>query len=196
MDAPSPPIPAAPATPAASPLSLDAPLPAGIAGRSQGWLTRYRRYPAFSPPWSRGRLRALGPLALLVLLAAAAPLALAPPERVPFDGMLQVAMPPVVHLMNTPSTAALSFFLGGGAGLFAWRRERAGLAALARAQAARREAELRLSVLAAQVEPHFLFNTLAGVRSAITTSSMAPSRRSGPCASRCTPRGSTTAGSG
>jgi LytS/YehU family sensor histidine kinase len=39
--------------------------------------------------------------------------------------------------------------------------------ALAEAQAQRREAELRLSVLAAQVEPHFLFNTLAGVRSAI-----------------------------
>ena len=37
------------------------------------------------------------------------------------------------------------------------------------AQNARREAELRLSVLAAQVEPHFLFNTLAGVRSAILT---------------------------
>jgi LytS/YehU family sensor histidine kinase len=59
--------------------------------------------------------------------------------------------------------------------LVGWRRERAALAALAReqalaqAQAARREAELRLSVLAAQVEPHFLFNTLAGVRSAIAT---------------------------
>lgn len=40
---------------------------------------------------------------------------------------------------------------------------------LERAQNARREAELRLSVLVAQVEPHFLFNTLAGVRSAILT---------------------------
>ncbi|MFZ6767967.1 sensor histidine kinase [Undibacterium sp. Di26W] len=40
---------------------------------------------------------------------------------------------------------------------------------LQQAQDARREAELRLSVLAAQVEPHFLFNTLAGVRSAILT---------------------------
>ncbi|MFZ6871717.1 sensor histidine kinase [Undibacterium sp. Di27W] len=40
---------------------------------------------------------------------------------------------------------------------------------LSAAQEARREAELRLSVLAAQVEPHFLFNTLAGVRSAILT---------------------------
>jgi signal transduction histidine kinase len=40
---------------------------------------------------------------------------------------------------------------------------------LKRAQAARNSAELRLSVLAAQVEPHFLFNTLASVRSAIST---------------------------
>ncbi len=38
-----------------------------------------------------------------------------------------------------------------------------------RLKAARYEAELRLSVLVAQVEPHFLFNTLAGVRSAIVT---------------------------
>jgi LytS/YehU family sensor histidine kinase len=59
--------------------------------------------------------------------------------------------------------------------LWSWRREQHELAALARerdlaqAQAQRREAELRLSVLAAQVEPHFLFNTLAGVRSAIAT---------------------------
>jgi LytS/YehU family sensor histidine kinase len=69
----------------------------------------------------------------------------------------------------------MTFLLAGGAGLWGWRREREGLASLARerelarAQAERREAELRLSVLAAQVEPHFLFNTLAGVRSAIAT---------------------------
>jgi LytS/YehU family sensor histidine kinase len=44
----------------------------------------------------------------------------------------------------------------------AWR-------ALAEAQRQRREAEMRLSVLAAQVEPHFLFNTLAGVRGAIAS---------------------------
>jgi signal transduction histidine kinase len=82
---------------------------------------------------------------------------------------------PVTQLINSASSAAITFFLAGGAGLWGWRRERAGLAALAReqelaqAQAQRREAELRLSVLAAQVEPHFLFNTLAGVRSAIAT---------------------------
>ncbi|MET3109121.1 two-component sensor histidine kinase [Oxalobacteraceae bacterium GrIS 2.11] len=38
---------------------------------------------------------------------------------------------------------------------------------LALYQKERNEAELRLSVLASQVEPHFLFNTLSGVRSAI-----------------------------
>lgn len=82
---------------------------------------------------------------------------------------------------NALSSALTTFWLGGGAGLWARRRERQGLANLARerelqrAQAQRREAELQLSVLAAQVEPHFLFNTLAGVRSAIATD---PSRAS------------------
>jgi len=257
-----------------TPFTLDAPLPAELAGRSQGWLTRYRRFPVFSPPWTRGRLRTLGPIALGTLLVAALPLAVPRPDTVPLGGLLQLTVqlllplvlgpalctwvrrqgwddkrewaalvgalvlvvltlfafhnllaepmkqkvaewmgqvdaegkrkkvqvaigvsitspddpassparagapgevPPSVHLMNTLSSGALTFFLGGGAGLFAWRRERAGLAALARerelarAQAERREAELRLSVLAAQVEPHFLFNTLAGVRSAIAT---------------------------
>ena len=71
--------------------------------------------------------------------------------------------------------ALLAFWIAGGFAVIGWRRERTALAtlvrekALAQAQAARREAELRLSVLAAQVEPHFLFNTLAGVRSAIAT---------------------------
>ena len=71
--------------------------------------------------------------------------------------------------------ALISFSLAGGWALPRWGRERNGLLALAheeelaRAQAQARESELRLSVLAAQVEPHFLFNTLAGVRSAITT---------------------------
>ncbi len=71
--------------------------------------------------------------------------------------------------------ALCTFAFAGGFALPRWRREREGLAALAQerelahAESARREAELRLSVLAAQVEPHFLFNTLAGVRSAIAT---------------------------
>ncbi len=82
---------------------------------------------------------------------------------------------PSTQVANHGTRALVSFLLAGGLGLLGWRRERSGLAALAQeralaeAQAQRREAELRLSVLAAQVEPHFLFNTLAGVRSAIAT---------------------------
>jgi two-component sensor histidine kinase len=82
---------------------------------------------------------------------------------------------------NLISSALVSFWLAGGAGIWGLRRERLALESLARerelgrAQAQRREAELKLSVLAAQVEPHFLFNTLAGVRSAIATD---PSRAS------------------
>ena len=44
---------------AAPSVDLDAPLPAELAGRHQGWLTRYRRYPVYSRPWVRGRLRTL-----------------------------------------------------------------------------------------------------------------------------------------
>jgi two-component sensor histidine kinase len=77
--------------------------------------------------------------------------------------------------LNLVVRGLLAFWLGGGFALLAWRREHdavtalASARALAEAQAQRREAELRLSVLAAQVEPHFLFNTLAGVRSAIAS---------------------------
>ena len=81
----------------------------------------------------------------------------------------------MTRLSNGVSSALFTFWLAGGVALWGLRRERSGLAALVRehelvrAQAQRREAELQLSVLAAQVEPHFLFNTLAGVRSAIAT---------------------------
>jgi Histidine kinase len=82
---------------------------------------------------------------------------------------------PQQRTINAFFGALMSFLLGGGLAVMRWPRERELLASLARgralaqAQAQRREAELRLSVLAAQVEPHFLFNTLAGVRSAIAT---------------------------
>lgn len=84
-------------------------------------------------------------------------------------------LPAAPPLVNMAIQGSLMFWMAGGLALLGWRRERAGLVALqreqelAQAQAQRREAELRLSVLAAQVEPHFLFNTLAGVRSAIAT---------------------------
>ncbi len=75
--------------------------------------------------------------------------------------------------INYGSGTVLYLLFGGGFALMAYFRERVRLAAslrrreLAAANAARREAELRLSVLQAQVEPHFLFNTFAGLRGLI-----------------------------
>ena len=66
-------------------------------------------------------------------------------------------------------------WLGGVFDMVAFLRQRSHIVdvlqreELKRAQSARNAAELRLSVLAAQIEPHFLFNTLASVRSAIAT---------------------------
>ena len=66
-------------------------------------------------------------------------------------------------------------WLGGLFDLRAFVRQRGKLdealtrQALARARDERNTAELKLSVLAAQVEPHFLFNTLASVRAAIAS---------------------------
>ncbi len=70
---------------------------------------------------------------------------------------------------------SLAGWLGGLFDLLAFVRQRGKLVdvlqkeELERAQAARSNAEMRLSVLTAQVEPHFLFNTLASVRSAISS---------------------------
>jgi len=252
---------------------LDAALPAELIGREHGWFTNYRRYPVFSAPWARGRLRssmAIVGLSFAVLLPVV--LSSAPAERtwgalfalllwlclplfagpalgvwvrrqawpaaregaalvaavlaasaaaMLFDQLaaepikqviaersgaidpkgkrqkvvmsigINVSTPEdaasaarsagqsgndaVASAVNLGSKAAVTLLLAGGLALRGWRRERDGLEALrqeralAEAQAQRREAELRLSVLAAQVEPHFLFNTLAGVRSAIAT---------------------------
>lgn len=88
-----------------------------------------------------------------------------PPRRI--DRRAEVA--------QARDAALTGFFLAGGFGLWGWVRERRALLdlhherELARAETLRQQAEMRLSVLAAQVEPHFLFNTLAGVRSAIAT---------------------------
>lgn len=67
----------------------------------------------------------------------------------------------------------LFFFLGGGVALISFFRERRWWEAsrhahaLAVATREKEEADLRLMVLQAQVEPHFLFNTLASVHSLI-----------------------------
>jgi signal transduction histidine kinase len=263
------PMTADPAPPLAA-RPLDAPLPAELAGRGQGWFTHYRRHAVFSRPWVLGRWRLVAPWLALVFLGMAPLLLADDPRDRPwpiFTALLVTLVLPAVlgpalglwirrrgwapHVewrallamvllltagvaafylwledpfkdavartlgiadehgrrqrvtmtlgfsistagppgalptsvrddpgllaVNTATRALLAFCLGGGLALRGWRREREGLAALEReralqqAQAARREAELRLSVLAAQVEPHFLFNTLAGVRSAIAT---------------------------
>lgn len=78
-------------------------------------------------------------------------------------------------IANATQFLILNTLLGGGLGLIAYFREKVRLQASLRrkelglANAARREAELRLSVLQAQVEPHFLFNTFAGLRGLIRT---------------------------
>ena len=78
-------------------------------------------------------------------------------------------------LLLACATLWLAGWLGGLFELPAFVRQRGKLVdvlqkeELRRAQAARNSAEMRLSVLAAQVEPHFLFNTLASVRSAISS---------------------------
>jgi two-component sensor histidine kinase len=258
------------------PQRLDDPLPTELTGREHGWFGRYRRYPVFSAPWVRGRLRsaALVYAVMMALVLLAALSSSAGPDR-PWPGLCELALElsvpwlagPTLALwvrrrgwpavrewwalvavmaltvatvmafnvwgaeplkqfvaertggvdahgkrkrvvmvvgvnisavpdrmasvpgdalgpndidtvtgsLNFTAQALITFWMAGGWGLRTWRREREGLAALAReralaeALAQRREAELRLSVLAAQVEPHFLFNTLAGVRSAIST---------------------------
>ncbi|MBC3916656.1 histidine kinase [Undibacterium sp. CY18W] len=72
-------------------------------------------------------------------------------------------------------SSGLIFYTGGAVDFWYFFRQKKRMLEVMRqqelqqAQDARREAELRLSVLAAQVEPHFLFNSLAGVRSAILT---------------------------
>ena len=64
-------------------------------------------------------------------------------------------------------------WLGGGTDLRAWLRQRRLLrenellGQVARYRDERNEVEMQLSILASQVEPHFLFNTLSGVRAAM-----------------------------
>jgi len=64
-------------------------------------------------------------------------------------------------------------WLGGSTDLRAWFRQRRLLrenellGQVARYKDERNEVEMQLSILASQVEPHFLFNTLSGVRAAM-----------------------------
>lgn len=93
------------------------------------------------------------------------------------DAMQRQAEQPVVQaasrVINLLTLGLIYGLLGGGAALRAYFFEQRRLAEsrhrseLAEVQARRRESELRLAALQAQVEPHFLFNTLASVRALV-----------------------------
>ncbi len=80
---------------------------------------------------------------------------------------------PVMAAVRYVLVLLLFLWLGGALDLITYFRQRKVMKdvlveqRLALYRKERNEAELRLSVLASQVEPHFLFNTLSGVRSAI-----------------------------
>ncbi|MFN7777506.1 MAG: sensor histidine kinase [Betaproteobacteria bacterium] len=96
------------------------------------------------------------------------------PSETPADAAKQPTASPD-RMADLQINAVLAFLLGGGLALIGHFPQQRRLAEaqrrreLAAAQAARREAELKLSVLAAQVEPHFLYNTLAAVRGAVAS---------------------------
>ncbi|MGN6150831.1 MAG: sensor histidine kinase [Lysobacteraceae bacterium] len=88
-----------------------------------------------------------------------------------FTGGLRLVYQGLVYAMNL----AVFYVFGGGHALWAYfrqqRRLKDGIEArkVAALQAQKQDTELRMSVLQAQVEPHFLFNTLASVRALVRT---------------------------
>lgn len=78
-------------------------------------------------------------------------------------------------VMQLSVPAGFYFLFGGGVALVSYGRERRGWAELQRRREREglelraQEADARLAILQAQVEPHFLFNTLASLRSLVRT---------------------------
>lgn len=89
------------------------------------------------------------------------------PVRKPIDSTLLGAV------MQASVPAGLYFVFGGGIALVSYGRQRRGWAELQMRREREglelraREADARLAILQAQVEPHFLFNTLASLRSLV-----------------------------
>lgn len=100
--------------------------------------------------------------------AAARP---APPPVAPGTLNVQVERGPGVSWLNLSALALIYLTLGGGLALRGYFGERRRWAesqlqqAMSKARQAQRDSELQLRILQAQVEPHFLFNSLAAVRS-------------------------------
>ena len=86
---------------------------------------------------------------------------------------IPAAIKPVAKVINFAVLAFVYGLFGGGLALRAYFREGGRWLASQRAwelqalRAAKQQADLRLGVLQAQVEPHFLFNTLASVRALV-----------------------------
>lgn len=96
------------------------------------------------------------------------------------DHIMRLAEQPAMEAQSKPVTAlnigvllAVYFFLGGGLALRAYLSEHRRLAefeqhrAMAELEQQKLESDRQLSLLQAQIEPHFLFNTLGTIRSVL-----------------------------
>jgi two-component sensor histidine kinase len=120
------------------------------------------------------RLEATAPVKAVRTTGDAAPVPRPPtPGETRREVVLAVQPGPGVVLVNALARLTIYFLLGGGLALVGYfgegrRREQARQRhALAAERSARQVSEMKLGVLQAQVEPHFLFNTLAAVRSVV-----------------------------
>src|SRR5690606_26789655 len=92
---------------------------------------------------------------------------------VPRDPELDPAIKPIAIAVNIAVLMAIYGMFGGGLALRAYFSERRRWETdrrhrqLAALRAQKQQADLRLGLLQAQVEPHFLFNTLASVRALV-----------------------------
>lgn len=149
------------------------------AGPSLATLVRHARWPL-----KRERMLVVAALLVGVVIAyfadswASGYLESAIPESKSIELTLK---PPPLTPLETAAAAALKLLmglliygaLGGGLALRAYFRElgrwqaSVQAEAMAALQAEKQRSDLRLGVLQAQVEPHFLFNTLASVRASV-----------------------------
>ena len=82
-------------------MTLHEPLPSELTGR-HGWLTRYRRFPVFSPRWAAGRLHSLGLVAVVGLGLMLLPLLFTPAQTLPTGPMLHMAVQVFLPLLAGP----------------------------------------------------------------------------------------------
>lgn len=116
---------------------------------------------ALADRWSSGYLESAMPDAKVAEVTIEAPASMSPEERM------------TIMFLHLLTNLAVYGALGGGFALRAYFRELARwrddahAEAMAALQAEKQRSDLHLGVLQAQVEPHFLFNTLASVRALV-----------------------------